>query len=159
MADNFNWDDHIPNNNDDEDNNEDDMFGVEPEPWVERQVEIEKQLLFRDLERSTPIPITPSDWNEVWGLTEEDLDDMTQSWIRHFMREGDTNRGKWNIINTYRREWLVQLLYHNELKEEFELCSLLQEVIVWLDKQEKAVKRSGMQLEGVEWNTIGGDKK
>jgi len=68
MADNFNWDDHIPNNNDDEDNNEDDMFGVEPEPWVERQVEIEKQLLFRDLERSTPIPITPSDWNEVWGL-------------------------------------------------------------------------------------------
>jgi|MDTC01.3.fsa_nt_gb hypothetical protein len=153
MAKDFNWDDHIPNN-DDEDNNEDDMFGVEPEPWVERQVEIEKQMLFRDLERSTPIPITPSDWNEVWTLTEEDMDDMTQCWIRHFMREGDTNRGKWNIINTYRREWLIQMQYHNELKEEFELCSLLQEVILWLDKQERAVKKSGMRLESKGWNTL-----
>lgn len=145
MTDKFNWDDHL--DNDDEDyNDDDDMFGTQPEPWVERQMEIEKQLLFSELNSEIPIPLSPQDWDEMWGLTEEDMNDMTQVWIRHFMRVGDSNKGKWNIINTYRREWLIQLLYHNEEKEEYELCSLLNELLIWLTKQEKAIKRSKMNI-------------
>jgi hypothetical protein len=145
MTDKFNWDDHL-DNNDDEDYNDDDMFGIQPEPWVDRQMEIEKQLLFSELNSGIPIPLSPQDWDEMWGLTEEDMNDMTQVWIRHFMRVGHSNKGKWNIINTYRREWLIQLLYHNEEKEEYELCSLLNELLIWLTKQEKAIKRSKMNI-------------
>ena len=130
MADNFNWDDYLPND-DEDDNNEDDMFGIQPEPWVERQMEIEKALLFSELKSGVPIPLSPKDWDEMWELTIEDMNTMTQLWIRHFMRESDSNRGKWNIITTYRNEWLIQLLHHNEEQEEYELCSLINELLTW----------------------------
>lgn len=130
MADNFNWDDYLPND-DEDDNNEDDMFGTQPEPWEERQMEIEKALLFSELKSGVPIPLSPKDWDEMWELTIEDMNTMTQLWIRHFMRESDSNRGKWNIITTYRNEWLIQLLHHNEEQEEYELCSLINELLTW----------------------------
>ena len=130
MADNFNWDDYLPND-DEDDNNEDDMFGIQPEPWVERQMEIEKALLFSELKSGVPIPLSPKDWDEMWELTIEDMNTMTQLWIRHFMRESDSNRGKWNIITAYRNEWLIQLLHHNEEQEEYELCSLINELLTW----------------------------
>lgn len=130
MADKFNWDDYLPND-DEDDNNEDDMFGTQPEPWVERQMEIEKALLFSELKSGVPIPLSPKDWDEMWELTTEDMNTMTQLWIRHFMRESDSNRGKWNIITAYRNEWLIQLLHHNEEQEEYELCSLINELLTW----------------------------
>lgn len=130
MADNFNWDDYLPND-DEDDNNDDDMFGTQPEPWEERQMEIEKALLFSELKSGVPIPLSPKDWDEMWELTIEDMNTMTQLWIRHFMRESDSNRGKWNIITTYRNEWLIQLLHHNEEQEEYELCSLINELLTW----------------------------
>lgn len=146
MADNFNWDDYLPND-DEDDNNEDDMFGTTPEPWVERQMEIEKAMLFSELRRGIPIPLSPQDWDEMWELTTEDMNTMTQAWIRHFMRESDSNRGKWNIINTYRNEWLSQLLHHNEEQEEYELCSLINEILLWSNKQRTWKKLSDAMIE------------
>ena len=134
MADNFNWDDYLPND-DEDDNNEDDIFGTTPEPWVERQKEREKALLFSELKSGIPIPLSPKDWDEQWELTTTDMNTMTQMWIRHFMRESDSNRGKWNIITTYRNEWLIQLLHHNEEQEEYELCSLINELLIWSNNQ------------------------
>ena len=146
MTDKFNWDDYLPND-DEDDNNEDDMFGTTPEPWVERQMEIEKAMLFSELRRGIPIPLSPQDWDEMWELTTEDMNTMTQAWIRHFMRESDSNRGKWNIINTYRNEWLSQLLHHNEEQEEYELCSLINEILLWSNKQRPWKKLSDAMIE------------
>jgi hypothetical protein len=146
MTDKFNWDDYLPND-DEDDNNEDDMFGTTPEPWVERQMEIEKAMLFSELRRGIPIPLSPQDWDEMWELTTEDMNTMTQAWIRHFMRESDSNRGKWNIINTYRNEWLSQLLHHNEEQEEYELCSLINELLLWSNKQRTWKKLSDAMIE------------
>jgi hypothetical protein len=146
MTDKFNWDDYLPND-DEDDNNEDDMFGTTPEPWVERQMEIEKAMLFSELRRGIPIPLSPQDWDEMWELTTEDMNTMTQAWIRHFMRESDSNRGKWNIINTYRNEWLSQLLHHNEEQEEYELCSLINELLLWSNKQRPWKKLSDAMIE------------
>jgi hypothetical protein len=146
MTDKFNWDDYLPND-DEDDNNEDDMFGTTPEPWVERQMEIEKAMLFSELRRGIPIPLSPQDWDEMWELTTEDMNTMTQAWIRHFMRESDSNRGKWNIINTYRNEWLSQLLHHNEEQEEYELCSLINEILLWSNKQRTWKKLSDAMIE------------
>jgi hypothetical protein len=146
MTDKFNWDDYLPND-DEDDNNEDDMFGTTPEPWVERQMEIEKAMLFSELRRGIPIPLSPQDWDEMWELTTEDMNTMTQAWIRHFMRESDSNRGKWNIINTYRNEWLSQLLHHNEEQEEYELCSLINEILLWSNKQRPWKRLSDAMIE------------
>ena len=146
MTDKFNWDDYLPND-DEDDNNEDDMFGTTPEPWVERQMEIEKAMLFSELRSGIPIPLSPQDWDEMWELTTEDMNTMTQVWIRHFMRESDSNRGKWNIINTYRNEWLSQLLHHNEEQEEYELCSLINEILLWSNKQRTWKKLSDAMIE------------
>jgi hypothetical protein len=146
MTDKFNWDDYLPND-DEDDNNEDDMFGTTPEPWVERQMEIEKAMLFSELRRGIPIPLSPQDWDEMWELTTEDMNTMTQAWIRHFMRESDSNRGKWNIINAYRNEWLSQLLHHNEEQEEYELCSLINEILLWSNKQRTWKKLSDAMIE------------
>ena len=146
MTDKFNWDDYLPND-DEDDNNEDDMFGTTPEPWVERQMEIEKAMLFSELRRGIPIPLSPQDWDEMWELTTEDMNTMTQAWIRHFMRESDSNRGKWNIINAYRNEWLSQLLHHNEEQEEYELCSLINELLLWSNKQRTWKKLSDAMIE------------
>ena len=54
MTDKFNWDDYLPND-DEDDKNEEDMFGTTPEPWVERQMEIEKARKPRELHVHLPV--------------------------------------------------------------------------------------------------------
>ena len=67
------WNDFLP----DDENEDDDVFGTN-NPYIERQREVEKNLLLQDISRGNPIPLTPSDWEELFKLTEEDMSALTQ---------------------------------------------------------------------------------
>jgi hypothetical protein len=141
-----NWDDFLPNDDDEQD---DDMFGTNRDnnnPWLERQIEIEKSMLFADIQRGTPIPILPSDWEEIWGLTDDNKDDLTQLWVKHFMRLGDNKKGRLKLIDIFPREWMTLLLIHNEEKEEYEICSLLWEILTWLRKERS---KAGLRVDNL----------
>ena len=60
MKDNFNWDDHIPND-DDENRDENDLFGIN------HPLQLEKQLFFQDVQRGGPIPVDPIEFIELFG--------------------------------------------------------------------------------------------
>lgn len=61
------WNDFLPNNDEEQD---DDMFGTNRTPnqdWIERQVEIEKTMLFADIQKGNPIPLSPKGLVRVMG--------------------------------------------------------------------------------------------
>jgi len=133
------WNDFLPNDDEEQD---DDMFGTNRTPnqdWIERQVEIEKTMLFADIQKGNPIPLSPKDWSELWEITQGDKDELTQLWVRHYMRIGDTTKGRGELLDMFPRKWLTLLLIHNEEKEEYELCSLINELILWEREKGKEV--------------------
>ena len=136
------WNDFLP---DDENEENDDVFGTN-NPYIERQREVEKALLLTDIQRGNPIPLTPSDWEELFKLEEDDLSALTQIWIRHYHRIGDSNKGKWNLLDLFGREWTSLLLVHNEEVEEYELCAIIHEYLTWIDKQKKVARKQGINI-------------
>ena len=116
MEDNFNWDDHL-DNDDDENHDENDLFGIN------HPLQLEKQLFFQDVQRGGPIPIDPIEFIELFGhLTSTDWNDMVDIFFSLYHRWGmDSN----TLIDNWGLDWIWSIQKHCELKEEYELCSVL----------------------------------
>lgn len=116
MKDNFNWDDHL-DNDDDENKDENDLFGIN------HPLQLEKQLFFQDVQRGGPIPIDPSEYITLFGeLTQTDWNEMTDIFFSLYHRWGmDSN----TLIDNWGLDWIWSIQKHCESKEEYELCSVL----------------------------------
>jgi len=116
MKDNFNWDDHL-DNDDDENHDENDLFGIN------HPLQLEKQLFFQDVQRGGPIPVDPIEFIELFGpLTQSDWDDMVDIFFSLYHRWGmDSN----TLIDNWGLDWVWSIQKHCESKEEYELCSVL----------------------------------
>ncbi len=116
MEDNFNWDDHL-DNNDDENRDENDLFGIN------HPLQLEKQLFFQDVQRGGPIPVDPIEFIELFGpLTQNDWNDMVDIFFSLYHRWGvDSN----TLIDNWGLDWVWSIQKHCESKEEYELCSVL----------------------------------
>ncbi len=114
--DNFNWDDHL-DNNDDENRDENDLFGIN------HPLQLEKQLFFQDVQRGGPIPVDPIEFIELFGpLTQNDWNDMVDIFFSLYHRWGvDSN----TLIDNWGLDWVWSIQKHCESKEEYELCSVL----------------------------------
>jgi len=86
--------------------------------------EMEKQMLKIDLTRGAVMPLSISDWIDLWGEpTDEDLHDITQAYIKQYHIHGEKHIKR--LVDMYDNNWIEYLLSYNEYVEEYELCSIL----------------------------------
>jgi len=117
-----NWDDFIPNDDENDNHDEDDLFGTH-----RLQHEIEKRMFVQDILRGHPIPIDPSDFTTLFGeLDEETLYSLSQIFFHHYHRLGVKIQP---LVDNWGLDWIWEIIKHNERREEYELCSILKDIV------------------------------
>jgi len=112
---------------------EDDFFN--PEHFRE----MEKQMLKIDVSRGGLMPLDYDEFVNIFGEpNDEDLFDLTQSYIRLYMKQGDDECIPF-VVDAYGKRWVEEFLNYNERIEEYELCSLFKD---HLDVYQKELKTS-----------------
>ena len=120
----FNWEDY-ENQDDDlfsnEDNdNENDLFGLSP-------MGIDKRIFFSDIQRGGPVPIDPIEYEALFGtLSSNDWDDLVDTFFTLYHQWG---MNEITLLDNWGLDWVWGLLKHCERKEEYELCSIVKELI------------------------------
>ena len=118
----FNWDDY--ENDDDELFN----FGQNDDDGLSGSLErLHRMMFINDLEKmpSMIVPLDPIEFENMFGeATEEDYKILTQLLIKDIhKRRADFVIDKWGL------SWIQDILKFNEGVEEYELCSIFQELI------------------------------
>ena len=118
----FNWDDY--ENDDDELFN----FGQNDDDGLAGSLErLHRMMFINDLEKmpSMIVPLDPIEFENMFGeATEEDYKILTQLLIKDIhKRRADFVIDKWGLA------WIQDILKFNEGVEEYELCSIFQELI------------------------------
>jgi len=115
------WDDFIPN--EDEDNNheqEGDIFGLSP-------LGIDKRLFFNDIQRGGPVPIDPIEYEALFGkLTSSEWSDIVDTFFSLYHQWGMNPN---TLLDNWGLDWVGGCLDHCERKEEYELCSIIKDLI------------------------------
>lgn len=115
---------------DDEFNEGDEFNGEDGDnvnDYMQHLRNMEKEMMKIDLSRGTAMPLDLSEYIDMFGNpTEEDLYDITQAYIKLYMKQGDDNAIAY-VVDAYGEGWVDYLLKYNESIEEYELCSLFKE--------------------------------
>ena len=107
-----------------EDNNDDEFGEEHNKDYFHKLRETEKEMLKIDLVRGAVMPMSVSEWTELFGApTEEDLADITQAYIKQYHQHGDEYIEL--LIDAFGVKWITHLLQFNEMMEEYELCSII----------------------------------
>lgn len=86
---------------------------------------IGKQLFKIDASRGGVMALNYDEFVDIFGEpNDEDLFDLTQSYIKLYMKQGDDESIPF-VVDMYGEEWLNQFLKYNERIEEYELCAIL----------------------------------
>lgn len=100
---------------------------------------MEKEMMKIDAHRSGVMPLEYDEFVFIFGEpSDEDLFDLTQSYIRLYMKQSDDSTIPF-VVDAYGEQWVTQFLNYNERIEEYELCSILKE---HLDLYKKELKTS-----------------
>ena len=107
---------------------EDNLFSSDGEYNLPDRIrDMEKQMLKIDLSRGGLMPLDIPEFIEIFGEPiDEDLHDITQSYIKLYLKQGDDIYIPF-IVDAYGVDWINKLLQYNESIEEYELCSILKE--------------------------------
>ena len=110
-------------NDDDYDNNdEEDLFGTH-----RLHQEIDKLMFLEDCQRGYSTAINPNEFKELFGtITHEDKEDLTQSFFTQYHRLGVRVD---NLVDVWGLDWIWLILKHIESTEEYELCSIIVDII------------------------------
>jgi hypothetical protein len=106
----------------------------EDDDSVEERFKKAHRLMFiNDVERfsSQPIPMGVEEFTELFNYpTEEDLDILTQCFMKSYLKSDiDDDTSMALLIDKWGLDWLECFIKHNINKEEYELCSILKDVI------------------------------
>jgi len=106
---------------------DDDDFGNDkPNDYFQQIRQTEKEILKIDLNRGMTMPMSLSEWREIFGEpTNEDLHDITQAYIKQYHHYGDEYIS--SLVDAFDVKWIRYLLSYNEEVEEYELCALIKE--------------------------------
>lgn len=86
---------------------------------------IGKQLLKIDASRGGVMALNYDEFVDIFGEpNDEDLFDLTQSYIKLYMKQGDDESIPF-VVDMYGEKWLNEFLKYNERIEEYELCAIL----------------------------------
>jgi hypothetical protein len=110
-------------NDDDYDNNdEDDLFGTH-----RLHQEIERSMFLQDASRGYSLVLDPKEFKELFGtITHEDKEDLTQSFFTQYHRLGVRVD---NLVDVWGLDWIWVILKHIESTEEYELCSIIVDIM------------------------------
>jgi len=114
----FNWDDFTDNEPEDEKNDR-----------LHHLKKVQRYMFIDDLEkhRWQPLTIDPLEFEELFGTpNEDDMDIITQVFMKDYLLWEDSLDEEF-IYEKWGSVWLEFLLYYNQEKEEYELCSTILE--------------------------------
>ena len=104
-----------------------DFFNGDFEDYSEQMKHMEKEMFKIDVSRGGSMALEYDDFVEVFGEpNDEDLFDLTQSYIKLYMKQGDDECIPY-LVDSYSEQWVRAFLNYNERIEEYELCSILKE--------------------------------
>ena len=110
------------NDNDYDNEDEEDLFGTH-----RLQQEIERTMFLQDVQRGNPLVINPTEFTELFGvITSEDKEELTQSFFTQYHRLGVKVE---NLVDVWGLDWIWLILKHMESTEEYELCSIIVDII------------------------------
>ena len=99
----------------------------------ERLKKAQRLMFIHDVERfsSQPMPLGVAEFTELFNSpTEEDLDILTQCFMKSYLKSDiDDDSSMALLIDKWGLDWLECFIQHNIRKEEYELCSVLKDVI------------------------------
>jgi hypothetical protein len=90
---------------------------------------IHRMMFIDDVERfkTQPISLSPNEFVDMFGNPEEeDYHILTQTFVQDYLRWSDKNMHL--LIDKWGMEWIDYLRVYNVGKEEYELCTIFQEV-------------------------------
>ena len=88
---------------------------------------MEKEMFKIDVSRGGVMALGYQEFVDIFGEpNDEDMYDLTQSYIKLYMRQGDDDCIPF-VGDSYGEEWVNAFLRYNESVEEYELCSLFKE--------------------------------
>ena len=114
----LNWDDYSSSEDDDDKNDR-----------LHQMKKMQRLMFIDDLEKHSwqEIAIDPLEFEELFGTpTEEDMDIITQVFIKDYLLWEDSLDEEF-IYEKWGSTWIEFLLYYNQEKEEYELCSTIHE--------------------------------
>tara|TARA_B110000211_G_C14081799_1_gene554925 strand:+ start:2290 stop:2709 length:420 start_codon:yes stop_codon:yes gene_type:complete len=114
----FNWDDYSSSEDDGDENDR-----------LHQMKKMQRLMFIDDLEKHSwqEIAIDPLEFEELFGTpTEEDMDIITQVFIKDYLLWEDSLDEEF-IYEKWGSVWIEFLLYYNQEKEEYELCSTIHE--------------------------------
>lgn len=121
-----------------DDNNDDDFLEFNnhnngDDDRIERLRKAQRIMFINDIERfpSEPMPVGVEEFINLFGNpTSEDKDIMTQAFIRDYLRiDIDDKDDYGSLCAKWGLDWLELFINHNVEKEEYELCSIIKEVL------------------------------
>lgn len=102
-----------------------DFFNKEFGDYSDRMKEMEKQMFKVDVSRGGVMALDYDEFVNIFGEpNDEDLFDLTQSYIKLYMKQGDDECIPF-VVDSYGEKWISAFLKYNERIEEYELCSIL----------------------------------
>lgn len=111
------WDNHDEDNHDEED-----LFGTH-----RLQQELERSMFIQDVQRGNPLVIDPTEFTELFGvITSDDKENLTQSFFTQYHRLGVEVE---TLVDVWGLDWIWVILKHMESTEEYELCSIIIDII------------------------------
>ena len=118
----------------------DDLFNLgrfdDEEPGDEKldvYKKAQRLMFINDVEKypTQPMPLGVVEFIELFNPpTDEDLDILTQCFMKSYMNSGiDDDSSMALLVDKWGLDWLEYFTKHNIKKEEYELCSILKDVI------------------------------
>jgi len=93
----------------------------------------QRLMFIDDVEKypSQPMPLGVDEFIELFNLpSEEDLDILTQCFMKSYLNTNiDDDSEIAFLVDKWGLDWLEYFIKHNIKKEEYELCSILKDVI------------------------------
>jgi len=97
------------------------------EDYKNHMKDMEKQMYKIDVSRGGVMALDYDEFVDIFGEpNDEDLFDLTQSYIKLYMKQGDDECIPF-VVDMYGEAWVECFLKYNERIEEYELCSILKE--------------------------------
>jgi hypothetical protein len=84
-------------------------------------------MFLQDASRGYSLVLDPKEFKELFGtITHEDKEDLTQSFFTQYHRLGVRVD---NLVDVWGLDWIWVILKHIESTEEYELCSIIVDIM------------------------------
>lgn len=104
-----------------------DFFNEEFGDYSEQMKHMEKEIFKIDVSRGGLMALEYDEFVNIFGEpNDEDLFDLSQSYIKLYMKQGDDSCIPF-LVDSYGDKWINVFLKYYERNEEYELCSILKE--------------------------------